>query len=200
MSGTASAMKPLDQPEREYLEELIETYLAIPSWEKGPLAIEMAQAAAPLAARLGATAFGGNLLASLAPEVPNAQLSDHLLLATETFLGGQNWARARIVTEYAQTRLGPKGFKSARWSAALRTLSGRAEEDEVSPAVRAAIEAELIATLSDLKNARSTLARVASMRGGARDAIGARESASKAGAATATAAVNASPPSRESKR
>ena len=48
---------------KEDVEQLLETYLAIPSWEKGPWAIEMAQAAAPLAARLGATAFGGNYAA-----------------------------------------------------------------------------------------------------------------------------------------
>ncbi|MES1204924.1 MAG: hypothetical protein ABUS79_03215 [Pseudomonadota bacterium] len=157
----------LDKDERAYLEELIETYLALPSWEKGPLAVDMAQAAAPLAARLGAYAFGGNLLASLAPEVPDRQLPEHLLLAAETFLAGQNWARARIVTEYAQTRLGAKGMKGARWIAVFRTLSGRSDENEVSPAVRAAIETELAATLSDLKKTRIIMAKAASLTGGA---------------------------------
>ena len=185
--GTPLGSKPLEKSEREYLEELIETYLAIPSWEKGALAVEMAQAAAPLAARLGAPAFGGNLLASLAPEVPDGELSDHLLLAAETFLGGQNWARARIVTEYAQTRLGQKAFRTSRWTAVLRALAGRAEEDEVSPVVREAIEAELIATIEDLKKARGALARAESVLGGARDATSARELAAKDSAPSANA-------------
>jgi hypothetical protein len=160
----------LDPGEREYLEEVMEAYLTMPSWETGPLAVELVQAAAPLAAALGATAFAGNMLSTLAPEVPDAHLSEHLLLAAETFLNGQNWARARIVAEYAQTRLGPKQMKNPRWAAVLLQLNGRADEDELSPAMRAAIESELALTLTDLKNARVVLDRARSILGGTRDA------------------------------
>lgn len=183
--AAAARKRPaLEKPERDYLEELLETYLALPSWEKGPLAVEMAQAAAPLAARLGAPVFGGNLLASLAPQVPDAGLSDHLLLAAETFMEGNNWARARIVAEYAQSRLagkiGPSGkgkrkpgltsLQNARWDAVFRTLALRAAQDEVTPAERAAIEAEFAATLEELKRARVVRDKVESVLRSAREA------------------------------
>jgi hypothetical protein len=171
-SSQAASPPPLDPAERDYLEEVLEAYLAIPSWEKGPLAIELVQAAAPMAARLGAHAFGGNLLASVAPEVPDALLSEHLLLATETFLGGENWARARVVAEYARSRLGPKSLKGARWTAVLHALEVRSEEEDVSSSVRAAIEAELGTTLSELTNARRVLTQAQSLLGSAREAQG----------------------------
>jgi hypothetical protein len=150
----------LDIGDRAYVEDLIESYLALPSWEKGPLAVELAQAAAPLAIRLGATTFAGNLLASLAPEVPRERLSDHLLQSAETFLRGQNWARARVVAEYAQTRLKKSELEAPRWRGVLRKLNGRGDEEEVSPATRAAIEAEMIATRAALKDARTVLGEV----------------------------------------
>ncbi len=175
---SSTVMPPLEKAEREYLEELVETYLAIPSWEKGPLALEMAESAAPLAARLGAPAFGGNLLAALAPQVPDAQLADHLLLAAETFMRGPEWARARLVAEYAQSRLGGKGrgkggnsaLRSPRWTAVYRALALRAEQDEVSPSVRAAIETEFAATLEDLRKASETIEKADSVLGGTRAA------------------------------
>ncbi|MEO7669805.1 MAG: hypothetical protein ABIW57_10735 [Polyangia bacterium] len=122
-SGTPKK-PPLEGPEREYLEQLVETYLALVGWDKGPMAVDLAQAAAPLASRLGAPAFGGNLLAAMAPQVPDAQLSDHLLLAAETFLDGDNWARARIVVEYAQSRLPPSELKRTRRSGAAGSSDG----------------------------------------------------------------------------
>jgi hypothetical protein len=206
--GAAPAgSKSVEKTGDEYLEELLETYLEMPSWEKGQLAVELSQAAAPLAARLGAPGFGGNLLASLAPEVPDAQLSNHLLLATETFLKGKNWARARIVAEYAQTRLGAKGkdsdkrarkgarddagagaaggldsaqaLRDPRWVAVFRMLKERAEGDEVSPEVQAAVEAELAGTLIELKNARAAMDKAESVLGSARDARASREPANQ---------------------
>ncbi len=189
-AGPRPTARPLEKAERENIEELIETYLSFPSWEQGEMAVEMAQAAAPLAARLGAPAFAGSLLASLAPFVPAAQLSDHLLLAAETFMFGEHWARARIVSEYAQIRLGPKNLKTARWAAVLRTLTGRADEDEVPPAVRAAIEAELVLTLAELKNARGALAKAEGVLGGARDAKSARRPATPTGPTSGVAKPN----------
>jgi hypothetical protein len=174
VTAPAAPSAPPDAAEHDNLEEILETYLALPSWEKGPLAIDLVQAAAPLAARLGAHAFAGNLLASVAPEVPDALLSEHLLLATETFLGAENWARARVVAEYARTRLGQKNLKGGRWTAVLHALDARSQEDDVSSSVRAAIEAELATTLTELANARRVLVQAQSLLGSTRDAQGAQ--------------------------
>jgi hypothetical protein len=198
----SSAPKPpLEKAEREYLEELLETYLALPSWEKGPFALDMAESAAPLAARLGAPAFGGNLLASLAPEVPDAQLADHLLLAAETFMRGPEWARARLVAEYAQSRLGGTGkgkrgdsaLRSPRWMAVYRALALRAEQDEVSPSVRAAIETELAATLDELRKTRETLEKADSVLLGTRAAKSAGPPATGPGASAEPAPATSLP-------
>jgi hypothetical protein len=186
LAELTSSPEAHERARREYYEELLEAYLNIPSWEKGPLAVEMAQAAAPLAVRMGATGFAGNLLASLAPAVPDAQLSEHLLQAAETFLRGQNWPRARLVAEYARSRLAPPGAKgkresgraggvagswsNPRWAAVFRRLDERAEEEEVTPEVRALIEKELEATLVELKNARGAIENAEGLRASAKAA------------------------------
>ena len=185
---------------RAYHEELLEAYLNIPSWEKGPLAVELAQAAAPLAVRMGAPGFAGNLLASLAPAVRDDQLSEHLLQAAETFLRGQNWPRARLVAEYARSRLAPLGGKgkreggrnglgtswnSPRWAAVFRRLDERADEEDVTPEVRAAIEKELEATLAEIKNARNAIDNAEGLRASA-EAAKSKAGAGKEGESTST--------------
>jgi hypothetical protein len=194
-TATATATAERDKTHKAYLEELLEVYLAIPSWDQGPMAVELVQAAAAVAARLGAPAFGGNLLAALAPQVPPSQLTDHLLLAAETFVVAQSWARARIIVEYAQSRArsrargsdlrvapgsdgkaaapsiaSERGLRGPRWKAVYRALSMRSEQDEISPAVRAAMEATFAATLIDLKKSRATLAQAESLLRADRDA------------------------------
>lgn len=173
-AATEDAEKAATAAEKEaraYDEELLEAYLSLPGWERGPLAYEMAQAAAPLAIRLGAHGFAGNLLASLAPVVPDGKLGDHLLQAAETFLRGQNWARARLVAEYARSRLGTPqkagkqgergdwgpALNSPRWQAVFRHLNERAEEEEVTPEMREAIEKELASTLEAIKEAHGAI-------------------------------------------
>jgi len=192
-SGDAAAQR--EKTDKAYLEELLEVYLAIPSWDQGPMAVELVQAAASVAARLGAPAFGGNLLAALAPQVPERQLADHLLLAAETFVVAQSWARARIIVEYAQSRARSRarasdgrvapggdgkatapsmareqGLRGPRWKAVYRALSMRSEEDEISPAVRAAMEATFAATLIELKKSHATLAQAESVLRAGKDA------------------------------
>ena len=121
-------------------------------------------------------------------------LSDHLLQAAEIFLEGENWARARIVAEYAQTRLGDKGLPGPRWAAVLRMVTGRADDDEIPPQVREAIEAEMAATLADLKEARSVLGQVGSLLGSTRQARESREAAPSAtGKAHSPAAASGTP-------
>jgi hypothetical protein len=156
----------------EYMEELLEAYLGVTSWEKGPLAVELSQAAAPLAAKLGAPVFGGNLLATLVPEVPSPGMSAHLLMATEIFLDGQNFARARVIAEFAQTRLPKADLAGPRWTAVMKALAGQ-PDDDLPPSTYAALNAELKAAAADLRSARDVMGKAKGLLGGARDARGA---------------------------
>jgi hypothetical protein len=156
----------------EYIEALLEAYLGVTSWEKGPLAVELSQAAAPLAAKLGAPVFGGNLLATLVPEVPSPGMSAHLLMATEIFLDGQNFARARVIAEFAQTRLPKADLAGPRWTAVMKALAGQ-PDDDLPPSTYAALNAELKAAAADLRSARDVLGKAKGLLGGARDARGA---------------------------
>jgi hypothetical protein len=216
-AGGELSTEAAERAVRAYDDELLEAYLNLPGWEKGPLAYELAQAAAPLAMRLGAPGFAGNLLASLAPVVPDAQLSEHLLQAAETFLRGQNWARARLVADYARSRLAPPGPKgtgrggksrgngdgerggwsaslaSPRWAAVFRRLNERAEEEVVSPEVRAAIEAEVATTVAEIKNARGAIENAEDLLASAKAA----KAATPAKPATTPAATTAPAPKAE---
>jgi hypothetical protein len=111
-------------------EAVLDTYLSLPGWDQGPLAVELSQAAAELAARLGAPVFGGNLLSAVAPSVPPGQRSDHLVRAAELFLDGDDLARARLVIEYAETRIGKR--RSPRWIAMQKTLAARMAAEETA--------------------------------------------------------------------
>ncbi len=158
--------------EQTFRENLMQTYLGLPSWDKGPLAVELAEAGANVAIRMGAPDFAGNLLASSAREVPDARLPDHLLAAVEAFLRAEDLVRARVVAEYMGTRLGPKGRVSAGWKAAMKTLVARTEEDEMSGSLRAAIQKEMEATLAGLKDAQAAADKAKALLGGLKDASG----------------------------
>jgi hypothetical protein len=155
--------------ERKFHEDLMQTYLDLPSWDKGPLAVELAEAGAAVAIRMGAPGFAGNLLASSAREVPDARLPDHLLAAVEAFLRAEDLVRAHVVAEYMGTRLGPKGRVSERWKAALKTLAARSEEDEMSSATREQIEKETEATLTGLKDADAAVKKAKTLLGGLKE-------------------------------
>jgi hypothetical protein len=131
------------------------------------------------------------------------------LLAAETFMNGENWPRARIVVEYAQSRLdgksskgkgkgdgnsGGQSLRSPRWLAVLRALSWHAEQDEVAPAVRAAIEAEFVATMDELKKSRETMGKVEGVLKAANASAAASTKAAKKPAA-ASSKVGTPPPS-----
>jgi len=155
-AGGASGMAPataMAEQQRTFEENLMESYLELPTWDKGPLAVDLAEAGATVAIRMGAPDFAGNLLASTAREVPDARLSDHLLAAVEAFLRAEDLVRARVIAEYMGTRLGPKARVSERWKAALKTLAARSEEDELTASLRDQIEKETQATLTGLRDA-----------------------------------------------
>jgi hypothetical protein len=130
-------------------EEAVDLYLMLPGWDRGVMGVELAQAAADLAGQMGAPVFGGNILSAVAPEVSAPDLPDHLLRAAELYLEGSDLARARLIVEYAQTRLARKSLGSARWVAAQKELVARLAAGESSgpePApMPVAIDAEAIA-------------------------------------------------------
>lgn len=160
------------QEQRTFEENLMQSYLELPSWDKGPLAVDLAEAGAAVAVRMGAPDFAGNLLASSAREVPDARLSDHLLGAVEAFLRAEDLVRARVVAEYMATRLGPKARVSERWKAALKTLASRSEEDEMTASLRDQIEKETQATLSGLRDADAAAKKAAALMSGLKSAAG----------------------------
>ncbi|HEX4510480.1 MAG TPA: hypothetical protein VH328_10385 [Burkholderiaceae bacterium] len=154
------------EQQREFEENLMQSYLELPSWDKGPLAVELAEAGATVAIRMGAPDFAGNLLASSAREVPDAHLSDHLLAAVEAFLRAEDLVRARVVAEYMGTRLGPKARVSERWKATLKTLAARSEEDEMTASLRDQIEKETLSTLAGLKDADAAAKKATTLMSG----------------------------------
>ena len=151
------------EEQRVFEENLMQTYMDLPSWDKGPLSVDLAEAGAVVAIRMGAPDFAGNLLASSAREVPDARLSEHLLAAVEAFLRAEDLVRARVVAEYMRSRLGPKARVSERWKVALKTLAARSEEDEMTASLRDQVEKETLATLAGLKDADNAAKKAAAL-------------------------------------
>lgn len=168
------------EQQRIFEESLMQSYLELPNWDKGPLAVDLAEAGATVAIRMGAPDFAGNLLASSAREVPDARLSDHLLAAVEAFLRAEDLVRARVVAEYMGTRLGPKARVSERWKAALKMLASRSEEDEMTASLRDQIEKETQTTLTGLRDADTAAKKAMTLMSGLK-AAKAGNKADKAG-------------------
>lgn len=122
---------------RELADTSIEVYMALPQWDRGLLAVELAAAAADLAGHIGAPVFGGNLLAIVAPQVPPAGLPEHLLRSAELFLAGKELARAQVVVEYLSTRLG-KQKPAARLLAVQRALAAQSSAEDSGTTAAAA--------------------------------------------------------------
>src|SRR6185295_1071980 len=66
-----------------------------------------------------------------------------------------------------------------RWQAVLQQLMARMDEEEVTPAVREKVEAEMAATLDEVKNARAVMDRAETLIAGARAAKDAAKEAAK---------------------
>jgi hypothetical protein len=94
----------------------LEAYLSLPIRTRGPLASELALAAANAAGALGAPQFGATLLAATVREVEPADLERHLRLAFNLYLSASDPVRAQVIADYAIARL-PKGSKAAQPSA-----------------------------------------------------------------------------------
>ena len=156
-------LKVLELPGKEGALEALETYLALPGRNEGPLALNLIHAAVEKAAALGAPVFAGNLMASSAQTVDTSSkdlLADFLLRTMELYLAGGDRTRARVVGEFAETRLGRAKMTGARWKAVLTALQG--SDDDSAAATRAQVVAGEVTR--DLTLAYTALARSAQAR------------------------------------
>ncbi|MEA2696587.1 MAG: hypothetical protein QOI66_858, partial [Myxococcales bacterium] len=110
-------------------EKALRLYLELPGWDRGPHAVELADAAADLAAYVGGPVFGGNILSAVAPMVAPADLADHLAHAAELFIDGGDETRAKLVVEYAASSA-PRKMQTPRWKAIHKALASVASEGE----------------------------------------------------------------------
>ena len=109
-------------------------YLATPSRDRGPVAVELARAASERCASSGAPVFAANLLSAVTGSVGAVQLPDHLAKTAELYLQGGDTARASVVVEFARSRLGPAQLASARWVRIIQDTSRRpAPQQAVRP-------------------------------------------------------------------
>jgi hypothetical protein len=107
-------------------------YLAVPSRDRGPLAVELARAASDRSLASGAPVFAATLLSVVSSAVPPRQLSDHLARTAELYLEGGDPVRATVVLEFARTRLSRPELASARWSR-LATAASRRPVAKATP-------------------------------------------------------------------
>jgi hypothetical protein len=123
-------------------------YLAVPSRDRGPLAVELAAAAAERAAASGAPVFAATLLSAVSGQVGAPLLGDHLARTAELYLEGGDRARSGVVLEFARSRLPRSALASARWTRIAAGVAGRrggpqahgelaGAEDELRAAARA---------------------------------------------------------------
>jgi hypothetical protein len=123
------------------------------------------------------------LLAVVAPLVPAAALSDHLLRAAELFLQGSEIARARVVVEYLSTRAGKQRPPGARWLAVQKSLAALVmEEDEGDAKSQPATLAESVdvaAVSQELTAATAASGRSKSMIGKLEAAAGPQQGKKK---------------------
>jgi hypothetical protein len=140
--------------------EALDVYLSLPDRTVGPLAYDMARAAADRAAPLGAPVFAANLYASVAGMVPKGDVPAHLVRMIELYLAGEDRARAQLVIDYADSRFEPRQLAGLRWATVRKRLAGPTAAD-LANAQRERIEREIVGAeaAQDLANAVRVLAR-----------------------------------------
>lgn len=148
----------LEHPSEEAASEAMEVYLDVPERDRGPYSRDLVRAAADKAALIGAPVFGGNLLAASVPWEGATELPDHLLRAAELYLLGHDKPRARVVYEYADSRIGQKLMVGRRWGA-IRGEVGRIDADD-----RPVIGPHDMLELESLKDMAAAITAVARSR------------------------------------
>ncbi len=135
-------------------------YLATPSRDRGPVAIELARAASERSLAAGAPVFAANLLSLVSGVVTTAQLPDHLARTAELYLEGGDPVRASVVVEFARTRLGRPELASPRWTRIAKGASTRAPAKVAAPRQDlSGIEAELGHSGRAIETARDQVTR-----------------------------------------
>ena len=147
-----------DDAARARAEEVLALYLALPNWDRGPLAVELADASAELSRRLGAPVFGGNILSAVAPMVPPAAMLDHLARAAELYLAGGDEFRAKLLVEYAASTA-PQKMQTPRWQAIHRAVAEAESEGESALTGKNAVDVEAVAREASAALALSKRAR-----------------------------------------
>ncbi|ACG73685.1 conserved hypothetical protein [Anaeromyxobacter sp. K] len=97
-------------------------YLEVPGRGEGPLALELARAAADRALQAGAPRFAAAVLAGQTGRVPRDELSDHLRRVVELYGAAGDAVRGREVARFARTRLPEAELARAPWRTALAAL------------------------------------------------------------------------------
>lgn len=140
----------------------IDTYLILPNRSEGALAEELARTGAERAVEMGAPVFGATLLAAAfaAGAIAVTSQGDYLLRTAEMYLQGKDTVRARLVVEFAESRLGRASMTSARWRSVLEQILYGHDE----PAPSAANESAMAEATRDLAQAYRTLARAVRAR------------------------------------
>ncbi len=111
------ALVALTSQDRAARAEGLALYASLPARAAGALAAELAEAAADVAAELGAPLYGANALAATVSAAPPQALAHHLLRAAELFEEAGQPARRDVILEYARLRLPESVFKSGGFTA-----------------------------------------------------------------------------------
>ncbi|WP_248345014.1 hypothetical protein [Anaeromyxobacter paludicola] len=105
--------------------EALSLWMELPDRRHGPLALDLARAAAERAADSGAPVFGASVLGSISEQVPAAQLPAHLLRQAELYLQGNDRARASVVVEFVRAHNKGKLHPDPRWAKVVEGIEQR---------------------------------------------------------------------------
>ena len=155
-------LKVFQQPGKDGIVEALETYLALPNRHDGPLSLQLLNAAVDKVAKMGAPVFAGNLLAASSQIMATLRkpLSEDLLLKNaELYLAGLDRTRARVVVEYAETRLGRAKLVGPRWN----TVLAQVQEGAPDPIEEARVNVVAGEVTRDLTTAYTAVARANSV-------------------------------------
>lgn len=151
-----SALRSRDEAQAR---EALAIYVAAVKPGDAPLHVELAIAAAAVAARSHAPAFAAALLSSVSRSVPADALTEHLLRTAELYVEAGDPVRARVVVDFLEARREGAVRRGARWAALLRDIAALRTRRRDAPTVAApspsAASPELVAASRALGRARA---------------------------------------------
>jgi tetratricopeptide (TPR) repeat protein len=104
-------------------------FTTLPLTPRTALRVPVTQQAAMIADEVGAPGYGAALLASVAGEVDKALLVDHLQRTAELYVRARDYARARLVLEFALGMRGDAASRAAQDALLSRVDAGEREAD-----------------------------------------------------------------------